>query len=86
VVWLTPLLLYAIWWIAYYEPSGAGSGLTGMPSFAASMAAAAITGLFGLDPSWGQSLLVGAVILGSLAILSGRRVHTPCCWRTGAGR
>jgi len=63
-VWLTPLLLYAIWWIAYYEPSGAGSGLTGMPSFAASMAAAAITGLFGLDPSWGQSLLVGAVILG----------------------
>lgn len=63
-VWLTPMILYAIWWLAYYEPGGAGSGLTGMPGFASSMAAAAIAGLFGLDPSWGQSLLVGAVILG----------------------
>lgn len=63
-VWLSPLILYAIWWTAYYQPSTTSSGLTGMPSFAASMAAAAIAGLFGLDPTWGQSLLVAAVVLG----------------------
>jgi hypothetical protein len=63
-VWLTPILLYAVWWAAYYEPTTMGSGLTGMPSFAASMAAAAIAGLFGLEPTWGQSLLVAAAILG----------------------
>lgn len=75
-VWLTPLILYAIWWAAYYQPSTTGSGLTGMPSFAASMAAAAVAGLFGLDPTWGQSLLVGAVILG-LWRFSRRGVFTP---------
>jgi hypothetical protein len=62
-VWLTPILLYFVWWLAYYEPSGMGSGLTGMPSFAASMAAAAIAGLFGLDPTWGHSLIVAALVL-----------------------
>lgn len=75
-VWLTPLILYAIWWAAYYQPSTTGSGLTGMPSFAASMAAAAIAGLFGLDPTWGQSLLVAAVILG-LWRFSRRGVFNP---------
>jgi hypothetical protein len=62
-VWAVPVALYLAWWVPYYQPSPIGSGLTGMPSFAARRAAAATAGLLGLDSSWGRPLLVAVVAL-----------------------
>jgi len=75
-VWLVPFVLYGCWWVAYFEPSGSGSGLTEMPSFAASMAAAAIGGLLGLDMTWGKTLIVLAAV-GAIARFARPRVFSP---------
>ncbi len=62
-VWLLPLILYAVWWLAYHEPSMAAQNLSAAPAYAADLAAAAAGGLFGLDLQWGRVLLtVGAVL------------------------
>jgi hypothetical protein len=60
-VWAVPVALYGCWWLGYYQPSNLGSGLTGMPDFAANMAAGAIGGLMGLDINWGMPLILAAI-------------------------
>jgi hypothetical protein len=60
-VWAVPVVLYGCWWLGYYQPSNMGSGLTGMPDFAANMAAGAIGGLMGLDINWGMPLILAAI-------------------------
>jgi hypothetical protein len=62
-IWLVPLVLYAIWWLGYHQPSSAADNLTAAPAFAADLAASAIGGLFGLSIDWGRPLLVGFVAL-----------------------
>ena len=63
-VWMVPLILYGVWWLAYHEPSMAGQNLSSAPAYAADLAAAAAGGLFGLSLEWGRVLLaIGGVFL-----------------------
>ena len=62
-VWLTPFLLYGIWWLKYHEPTQARNNLTAAPAFAADLAAAALGGLLALTIEWGRALLVGTAAL-----------------------
>ncbi len=70
-VWVLPLLLYGIWWLAYHQPSAARNNLTLAPSFALDLAASAAGGLFGLGIGWGRVLIV------ILALAVFRRLSLP---------
>jgi hypothetical protein len=67
-VWLTPLVLYALWWIPYHQPSMISQNVTVAPSFVAELVSAALSGFVGLSQDivsgdWGPALTVAAVAL-----------------------
>ncbi len=62
-VWALPLLLYGVWWLAYYEPTTTGHDLIKVPKFAADMAASAAGGLFGAGLQRGRVILLAVVAL-----------------------
>ncbi len=70
-VWVVPLLLYGIWWLAFHDPSPARHNLTVAPAFALDLAASAAGGLFGLSIEWGRILIV------ILAVAMTRRLSLP---------
>ena len=74
-VWVIPLALFAVWWVAFYTPMpGRSTNLAAVPAFALNMAAGAIGGLFGLDVFWGRVLLVAAGALSWIHVARGGRV------------
>jgi len=61
--WAAPLVLYGVWWIAYYEPVTAREDLIKVPKFAADMAASAAGGLFNAGLQRGRLVLLVLIFL-----------------------
>jgi hypothetical protein len=72
-IWAVALALYALWWIAYYQPYLSHHRLSLVPKFVANMAFSAAGGLFG------RNLEVGRFVLLAVVVFVGWRV-----WRRGA--
>ena len=62
-IWVVPLVVYGIWWIAYYEPIASQHDLGAAPKFAADMVASAAGGLFGAGLQRGRVILLLIVAL-----------------------
>ena len=74
-IWAVALGLYALWWIAYYQPYLSHHSLSLVPKFVANMAFSAAGGLFG------RNLEVGRFVLLAVVAFVGWRV-----WRRGRSR
>jgi hypothetical protein len=57
-IWAVPLVLYGLWWLAYYDAVGAHHSVSLVPSFVASMASSAAGGVFGLNLVHGRPVLL----------------------------
>jgi hypothetical protein len=62
-VWAAPLVLYGVWWIAYYQPVTARHELIKLPKFAADMAASAAGGLFNAGLQRGRLVLIALIFV-----------------------
>lgn len=64
-VWIgaIPLALYALWWVAYQGPTGAGQDLAAAPGFAVNLAASGVQGLLGLYIVPRLALLVAVLLV-----------------------
>ena len=75
-VWAIPGVLYAAWWVAFYEPYLSEHHYGAIPKFIAQLAAGAAGGMFGLGPHPGW-LVLAAILAGLILRIVGRRALTP---------
>jgi hypothetical protein len=75
-VWLAPVAVYLVWWLAYYQGGSPGPSVGGLPKFLVDLASAAAGGVFGLGLQPGRVALVALVALLGWRIYR-RRALTP---------
>ena len=70
-VWAIPAVVYAVWWLAYYQPYLSEHDFGAIPGFTAQLAAGAAGGMFGAGTTIGWAVL--AAVVATLAIRIARR-------------